>query len=37
MFHTGVSYGLDAGIKVFTPTYKPNRYKVNDIMGLAHD
>jgi hypothetical protein len=37
MFHTGVSYGLESGIKTFNPSYKPNRYKVNDIMGLAHD
>ena len=37
MFHTGVSYGLNAGIKVFTPSYKPNQHKVDDIMGMAHD
>jgi hypothetical protein len=37
MFHTGVSYGLQEGFKSFIPRYKPNQYKVNDIMGLAHD
>jgi hypothetical protein len=37
MFHTGVSYGLTDGIRLYNPSYTPTKKKIDDVMGLAHD
>jgi hypothetical protein len=33
MFHLGIKFQSLTN----SPLYKPNQYKVNDIMGMAHD
>jgi len=37
LFHYGIQLGMNATEKVIDIAYKPTQYKVDDVMGLAHD
>jgi hypothetical protein len=37
LFHHGIQLGMKTAQNVIDIAYKPTQYKVDDIMGLAHD
>lgn len=37
LFHYGIAFGINTTEKVIDIAYKPTQFKLDDVMGLAHD
>ncbi len=35
MFHVGINFGIDKGIEVLRPSWKPTEFKSEDIINVA--